>query len=66
MSSNTIPKKAVLEKQLRQNEARIQEVKNRLPAHSIKPVMMRELIELEDERDHILAQLKALSPHTNQ
>lgn len=50
--------KAVLEKRLAQIEERIREVKNRLPAHSIKPAMMQELLELEDERDTLLAQLQ--------
>lgn len=53
--------KAILEKQLQKIEARIQELNNRLPAHSIKPVMMMELIELEDERDEILSQIQSMA-----
>ena len=50
--------KETLKKRLRQIEDKIQEITNRLPAHSTKPVMMMELIELEDERENILAQLQ--------
>lgn len=39
-------------------DTEIKEAKLRLPAHSIKPVLMMALFELEDERDLILKQLK--------
>lgn len=45
---------------LKQIEQEIKEAKLRLPAHSIKPVLMMALFELEDERDRILKQLKTL------
>jgi len=50
--------KEALQKRLLQVEEQILEISNRLPAHSTKPVMMMELIELEDERERILARLK--------
>ena len=53
--------RAELEKRLKAVEAQIQETKQRLPAHSVKPPIMMELITLEDERDEILSQLKKLN-----
>jgi hypothetical protein len=41
-------------------EERIKEVEKRLPAHSVKPPIMVELLELEDERDKILSKLLSL------
>lgn len=52
--------KAELEERLAAIEAQIRETKLRLPAHSIKPPIMMELISLEDERDEILSQLRPL------
>lgn len=43
-------------------QAEINETQRRLPAHSVKPVMMAALFELEDERDIILKQLKTIDP----
>lgn len=53
--------RAELEKRLETVEAQIQETKQRLPAHSVKPPIMMALIALEDERDEILGQLKKLN-----
>jgi hypothetical protein len=39
-------------------EDRIAEVKKRLPAHSVQPSIMAELLELEDRRDRLLKQLQ--------
>jgi hypothetical protein len=64
MPSGTIKPKAVLEKQLQAIEDQIQELKQRLPAHSIKPVMMMELLELEDQHEKILAQIHTLENQT--
>jgi predicted transcriptional regulator len=44
-------------KQLESLEQRISEIKDRLPAHSAKPGMMMELMDLEDERDRLLSRL---------
>jgi hypothetical protein len=53
-------KKQQLEKKLEEIEIQIQETEKRLPAHSVKPPIMMELFELEDQRDAILEQLKNL------
>ncbi|RJQ65355.1 MAG: hypothetical protein C4519_28430 [Desulfobacteraceae bacterium] len=45
---------------LKQIELEIKEARQRLPAHSVKPVLMQALFTLEDERDAILKQLRAL------
>jgi hypothetical protein len=65
MPSNIIETKAILGKQLQKIEDQIQELKNRLPAHSIKPVMMMELLELEDERNDILALIQTMANQTS-
>jgi hypothetical protein len=38
----------------------IAETLRRLPAHSVKPPVMIDLLALEDERDHLLKQLGEL------
>ncbi len=48
-----------LKNELHLLEERIKEVENRLPAHSVKPPIMVELLELEDDRDKILSKLLA-------
>jgi hypothetical protein len=40
--------------ELERLEEKIGEVKRRLPAHSMKPPIMMELLELEDRRDELL------------
>ena len=52
----TIPQ---LKQRLKQIEAEIEEAKARLGAHSIKPVLMAALMDLEDQRDAILNQISA-------
>jgi hypothetical protein len=42
---------------LRDLEEEIEETKRRLPAHSIKPPVMMDLLELEDEQDLLLKKL---------
>ena len=49
-------------KRLDEIQAEIADTQRRLPAHSVKPVMMAALFELEDERDTILEQLKSIDP----
>ena len=46
---------------MKEVEAAIAEVKGRLPAHSVKPPIMHQLLALEDEYDSLLEKLKALS-----
>ena len=49
-----------LEAQLRKLEGQIKEVQRRLPAHSVKPPIMMELIALEDEHEKLLSELTQL------
>jgi hypothetical protein len=49
-----------LEDKLKELDEKIVEINRRMPAHSVKPPIMTELFELEDERDEILKQLKVL------
>ena len=49
-----------LEKKLAELEHKIRETERRLPAHSVKPPIMTELFELEDEYEAVASQLKAL------
>lgn len=49
-----------LEKRLGTLDERIKDVEDRLPAHGIKPPIMTELFELEDEREAVLKQIEAL------
>lgn len=53
--------KQELEKKLAEIEAQIMETESRMPAHSVKPPIMIALFELEEQRDELLAQLKALN-----
>ncbi len=43
-----------MDSRLSELEKKIAETKKRLPAHSIKPPVMMDLLELEDERDELL------------
>jgi hypothetical protein len=49
-----------IEQRLKRLEERITEVQKRLPAHSVKPPIMHELLALEDERDALLKTLGSL------
>lgn len=50
----------ILENRLKNLEEKIRQAKLHLPAHSVKPPVMITLLGLEDERDEILARIKAL------
>jgi len=50
-----------LRKRLVELEKEIEETKKRLPAHSVKPPVMMDLLALEDEYDDILKKIKELS-----
>ena len=52
--------KQKLKRRLAELEREIKETEKRLPAHSVKPQIMTELFELEDEYEAVLAQLNAL------
>ena len=49
-----------LENKLKVLDQKIAEVKKRMPAHSVKPPIMMELFELEDERDLVEKQIGQL------
>jgi hypothetical protein len=46
-----------LEQQLSDLDAAIKETRKRLPAHSVKPPVMMDLLDLEDQYDEVLRQL---------
>jgi hypothetical protein len=48
-----------LRRQLSLLDARIEAVKERLPAHSVPPALMQELFDLEDERARIEKEMKS-------
>lgn len=47
-------------KRLRDLEAEIAETKQRLPAHSVKPPVMMDLLALEDEYDSLMKQVEQM------
>jgi len=49
-----------LKKRLRELDKEITETKKRLPAHSVKPPVMMDLLALEDEYDELLKQIEEL------
>ena len=49
-----------IQKRLAEIETAIAETKARLPAHSVKPPVMMELLDLEDEYDRLLAELASI------
>ena len=49
-----------LEKRLTELDKEIKETKRRLPAHSIKPPVMMDLLALEDEYDDVLKKIQEL------
>lgn len=57
MSTQSI---ASLKTRLAELEAAIAETEKRLPAHSIKPPVMHDLLDLEDERDRLQQELARL------
>lgn len=52
--------KQELKKNLEKIDRQIQEAEKHLPAHSVKPPIMQEIFELEDQREAVLARLKEL------
>ncbi len=56
----TSPRLEILKTRLKELDAAIAETEKRLPAHSIKPPVMHDLLALEDERDTIREQLGEL------
>ena len=49
-----------LKEQLQILEKEIAETKKRLPAHSVKPPVMMDLLALEDQYDELLKQIQKL------
>jgi hypothetical protein len=56
------PKKTLarLEKRLAELEEAIRETERRLPAHSVKPPVMMDLLTLEDEYDRVMEEIRKL------
>jgi hypothetical protein len=52
---------ATIQHRLQQLEEEIAETLRRLPAHSVKPPVMIDLLELEDERDLLMKKLEMLA-----
>ena len=50
----------ILEDRLKNIEKKIEEAKQHLPAHSIKPPVMMTLLDLEDARDAIIGQINSI------
>ena len=50
----------MLEVRLKQLEKKIEDAKQQLPAHSIKPPVMTTLLDLEDERDAVMSQISII------
>ncbi len=49
-----------MEQKLKELEAAITETRKRLPAHSVKPPVMMDLLDLEDQYDDLMKQIDAL------
>jgi len=49
-----------LQTRLKELDEKIRAVEKQLPAHSVKPPIMTQLFELEDERDAVFKELKRL------
>lgn len=49
-----------LEQRLKELEAAIRETEDRLPAHSVKPPVMQDLLAYEDEYEQIRAEIRKL------
>jgi DNA repair exonuclease SbcCD ATPase subunit len=57
---NEMNRKQELKQKLEELDRQILEAEKHLPAHSVKPPIMQEIFELEDQREAISAQLKEL------
>jgi hypothetical protein len=59
------PDRKSLEDRQKELDAKIVEVKKRMPAHSIKPPIMMELFALENERELVEKQIIQLGKKTD-
>jgi len=50
---------AEMESRLKEVEKAIRETEARLPAHSVKPPVMQDLLALEDEYENLVRQIRA-------
>lgn len=57
---NEMNRKQELKQKLEALDKQILEAEKHLPAHSVKPPIMQEIFDLEDQREAISAQLKEL------
>ncbi len=55
-----------LEQRLRDLDAAITETRKRLPAHSVKPPVMMDLLALEDQYDDLMKQICELKEKRNE
>ena len=55
----------ILEEKLKLLEKKIKEAKLQLPAHSIKPPLMMEVLALEDERDAVQFEINSIKGKSN-
>ena len=55
----------ILERRIRELETKINEINKRMPAHSVKPPIMHELFDLEDERDAAMRKIEKLKHALN-
>jgi hypothetical protein len=55
-----------LEMRLRELDAAITETRKRLPAHSVKPPVMIDLLDLEDQYDELVRQICELKENRNE
>lgn len=49
-----------MEKRLQELDKAIEETRKRLPAHSVKPPVMIDLLNLEDEYDRLMDEIREL------
>ena len=59
-SNVTVNSLEILEDRLKKIEKKIEDAKLHLPAHSIKPPVMITLLDLEDERDAVMARINSI------
>jgi len=49
-----------LEKKLKEIDKKLEDAEGRMPAHSVKPMQMAALFQLEEERDALAAEIRKL------